>query len=72
MKFPSINTIFQQIIKNITKKPIKDCRSDNIISQKYYHTAKCAWVDNSFHYLCQTDLDKILKIPIMKYAEDIL
>lgn len=32
----------------------------------------CAWVDNSFHYPYKTALDKILKIPIMKHAEDIL
>lgn len=32
----------------------------------------CAWIASTFHHLCKTDLDKILKIPIMKHAENIL
>lgn len=28
----------------------------------------CAWVDNTFHHLYKRDLDKILKITIMKHT----
>lgn len=31
----------------------------------------CVWVDHTFHYICKTDVDKILKISIMKHAKKI-
>lgn len=34
-RFQSINIIFQQIIKKVIKKSIKDFRNDNTISSKY-------------------------------------